>query len=182
MCLSAHRRLQTFLHSLFSPDTFIKSTNPFFPPRYLLKLSQTRLSPLTYSQSHIPQFFQKVQTLIVFLAFTMPAIRPTREHGYQYHHYVLQLAPPFSRKSGGNFGPKFKPTRSIYVEGDDVNDCLKTLVQRRRVDGKVPSHHHHYPPFLFHFSSLCTLLTHLMNHSQCSPLFAQFKGASTQAV
>lgn len=45
MCLSAHRRLQTFLHSLFSPDTFIKSTNPFFPPRYLLKL----ILSITYS-------------------------------------------------------------------------------------------------------------------------------------
>lgn len=163
MCLSTHRRLQTFLLSLFPPDTFIKPANPFSSPHLtpqLLKLNQTILSfpyilPLTYS----PNLPEGTYTDLI-LIFTMPAIRPTHEHGYQHHHYVFQLVPPFSRKSGANFGPKFKPTRSIYVEADVVNDCLKTLVQRRRVDGKVPSHHHS-PPFLFHFPSLPTSLTHL---------------------
>lgn len=110
-----------------SPNIFINSRQPF-PP------SPPYRTPINI----YPLIVQKVQTLDYF--FAMPAIRPTLEYKYQHREFRQKLIIPYGRLIPHGFGPQFKPTRSIYNEQTDKPENIRRiLLQRRRVDGKVPS-------------------------------------------
>lgn len=112
---------------LYSPhNIFINLTTPF-PPSL----------PLTHTHSIniFPPIVQKVDSGL-FL-FAMPAIRPILEYKYQHRQFRHKLKPPYGRSCPPRFGPKFKPTRPIYDE-QEPEKIRSILLQRRRVDGKVP--------------------------------------------
>ena len=121
MCLSAHGRLRTFSHRSLSLPQHLHKLNPTIPSL------TDQISP-NRSEGKGSGFF-----------FAMPAIRPSLEYKYQHREFRQKLVTPYGRLIPPGFGPQFKPTRSMYYEQTDKpEDIRRILLQRRRVDGKVP--------------------------------------------
>lgn len=165
------------LHKLIQPISF---PLPPLPP-----LTHTHLHTYTHIYTPVntlpPNLFTRYKNSYIISPFfsffffhfpfsifvAMPVIRPTLEYKYQHREFRQKLLPPYGRSCPPRSGPKFRPTRPIYREVTNNRDNIRRiLLQRRRVDGKVPPLPFFFPvpPFVER-----NLITKIKQQRQRSP-------------